>query len=43
MVASEVWDAETKPINFVCNRDARRAMNVVTEMESALVKRYMFL
>lgn len=38
MVASEVWDAETKPIDFVCNRAARRAMNVVAELESALVR-----
>ncbi|XP_040911531.1 thrombopoietin isoform X2 [Toxotes jaculatrix] len=36
MVASEVWDAETKPIDFVCNRAARRAMNIVADMESAL-------
>ncbi|XP_038573961.1 thrombopoietin isoform X2 [Micropterus salmoides] len=36
MVASEVWDAETKPIDFVCNKSARRAMNIVAEMESAL-------
>ncbi|XP_067385068.1 thrombopoietin isoform X1 [Channa argus] len=36
MVASEVWDAEPKPIDFVCNRAARRAMNTVAEMESAL-------
>ncbi|XP_037644146.1 thrombopoietin isoform X1 [Sebastes umbrosus] len=36
MVASEVWDAETKPIDFVCNKGARRAMNIVAEMESAL-------
>ncbi|XP_044224705.1 thrombopoietin isoform X1 [Thunnus albacares] len=36
MVASEVWDAETKPIDFVCNRVARRALNVVAEMQSAL-------
>ncbi|XP_022624467.1 thrombopoietin isoform X1 [Seriola dumerili] len=36
MVASEVWDAETKPIDFVCNRATRRAMNIVAEMESAL-------
>uniref|UniRef100_A0A8D2ZD10 Thrombopoietin n=1 Tax=Scophthalmus maximus TaxID=52904 RepID=A0A8D2ZD10_SCOMX len=33
MVASEVWDAETKPIDFVCNRTARRVMNIVAEME----------
>lgn len=38
MVASEVWDAETKPIEFVCNKGARRAMNIVAEMESALVR-----
>lgn len=36
MVASEVWDAENKPIDFVCNKGARRAMNIVAEMESAL-------
>ncbi|XP_041804922.1 thrombopoietin [Chelmon rostratus] len=36
MIASEVWDAETKPIEFVCNKGARRAMNIVAEMKSAL-------
>ncbi|KAI3374945.1 hypothetical protein L3Q82_021469, partial [Scortum barcoo] len=36
MVAFKVWDAETKPIDFVCNKGARRAMNIVVEMESAL-------
>ncbi|XP_033493624.1 thrombopoietin isoform X1 [Epinephelus lanceolatus] len=36
MVASEVWDAETKPIEFVCNKGARRAMNIVAEVERAL-------
>ncbi|XP_076001292.1 thrombopoietin isoform X4 [Genypterus blacodes] len=36
MVASEVWDVQTRPIDFVCNRDARRAMNIVAEMEAAL-------
>ncbi|XP_060939992.1 thrombopoietin isoform X3 [Limanda limanda] len=36
MVASEVWDAETKPMDFVCNRAARRVLNIVAEMESAL-------
>ncbi|KAE8290909.1 hypothetical protein D5F01_LYC10500 [Larimichthys crocea] len=36
MVASEVWDAETKPIRFMCNKGARRAMNIVAEIESAL-------
>lgn len=38
MIASEVWDAETKPIEFVCNKGARRAMNIVAEMKSALVR-----
>nr|XP_019959804.1 PREDICTED: thrombopoietin isoform X2 [Paralichthys olivaceus] len=36
MVASEVWDADTKPIDFVCNRTARRVLNIVAEMERAL-------
>ncbi|XP_044074885.1 thrombopoietin isoform X2 [Siniperca chuatsi] len=36
LVASEVWDAETKPIEFVCNKGARRTMNIVAEMRSAL-------
>ncbi|KAM7400632.1 hypothetical protein PAMA_005024 [Pampus argenteus] len=36
MVASELWDAETKPVDFVCNRAARRAMNIVAEMQKAL-------
>ncbi|XP_055359577.1 thrombopoietin isoform X2 [Betta splendens] len=36
MVATEVWDAETKPKDFVCNRAARRALNIVMEMEGAL-------
>ncbi|XP_068558089.1 thrombopoietin isoform X3 [Cebidichthys violaceus] len=36
MVASKVWDAETNPIEFVCNKGARRAMNVVAGIESAL-------
>ncbi|XP_077471660.1 thrombopoietin [Stigmatopora argus] len=36
MLASEVQDAETKPIDFVCSRSARRAMNIVTEMQAAL-------
>ncbi|XP_030259246.1 thrombopoietin isoform X1 [Sparus aurata] len=36
MVASEVWDAETKPVDFVCNKGARRALNIVAETESAL-------
>ena len=38
MVASEVWDAETKPIEFVCNKGARRTLNIVAEMERALVR-----
>ncbi|XP_060900669.1 thrombopoietin [Labrus mixtus] len=36
LVASEVWDAETKPTEFVCNKVARRALNIVAELESAL-------
>ncbi|XP_023141550.2 thrombopoietin [Amphiprion ocellaris] len=36
VVASEVWDAETKSREFVCNRVARRALNIVPEMNSAL-------
>uniref|UniRef100_A0A667Z598 Thrombopoietin n=1 Tax=Myripristis murdjan TaxID=586833 RepID=A0A667Z598_9TELE len=28
MVASELWDAETRPVDFVCDRESRRAMNV---------------
>ncbi|XP_051268484.1 thrombopoietin isoform X2 [Dicentrarchus labrax] len=36
VVASEVWDAETKPIDFLCNKGARRVMNIVAGMESAL-------
>uniref|UniRef100_A0A3B5A222 Thrombopoietin n=1 Tax=Stegastes partitus TaxID=144197 RepID=A0A3B5A222_9TELE len=37
VVASEVWDAETKSIEFVCNRVARRALNIVPEMNNALL------
>ncbi|XP_042354143.1 thrombopoietin isoform X2 [Plectropomus leopardus] len=36
MVASKLWDAETKPIEFVCDKSARRAMNIVAELQSAL-------
>ncbi|KAM6990585.1 thrombopoietin [Tautogolabrus adspersus] len=36
LVASEVWDAETKPIEFVCNKVTRRALNIVAELESTL-------
>lgn len=38
MVASKVWDTEAKPVVFVCNRAARRALNIVAELESALVR-----
>uniref|UniRef100_A0A7N8WI09 Thrombopoietin n=1 Tax=Mastacembelus armatus TaxID=205130 RepID=A0A7N8WI09_9TELE len=41
IVASEVWDAETKPLDFVCKTAARRAMNIVAEIESALVRIYL--
>uniref|UniRef100_A0A665TNF0 Thrombopoietin n=1 Tax=Echeneis naucrates TaxID=173247 RepID=A0A665TNF0_ECHNA len=27
-VASKVWDAETKPIDFLCNRATRRDLNI---------------
>ncbi|KAK5859979.1 hypothetical protein PBY51_021491 [Eleginops maclovinus] len=40
MVASELWDAEPKPIEFVCNKGARRAINIVAELESALSECY---
>ncbi|XP_075339503.1 thrombopoietin isoform X2 [Odontesthes bonariensis] len=36
MVASEVWDTETKPIAFVCSSAARKTMNIVPEIETAL-------
>ncbi|XP_054612517.1 thrombopoietin isoform X2 [Dunckerocampus dactyliophorus] len=36
MLASEVWDAGTKPIDFVCSRSARRAMNIVSEIQTAM-------
>ncbi|XP_078144051.1 thrombopoietin isoform X1 [Centroberyx gerrardi] len=36
MVASEVWDAETRPIDFVCDGESRRAMNAVADLETAL-------
>ncbi|KAM9460242.1 thrombopoietin isoform 2-T3 [Salvelinus alpinus] len=36
MVASEVWDAETRPIDFVCERESRRDLNTVADMEAAL-------
>lgn len=37
VVVCEVWDAETKPIEFVCNKGMRRSMNIAAEMGSALV------
>lgn len=37
VVASEVWDAETKPIEFVCHRGMRRSLNIAAETERALV------
>ncbi|XP_034090314.1 thrombopoietin isoform X1 [Gymnodraco acuticeps] len=40
MVASELRDAETKPIEFVCNKGARRAINIVAELKSALSECY---
>lgn len=36
VVASEVWDAETKPIEFVCSKGTRRSMNIAADMESSL-------
>ncbi|XP_039458535.1 thrombopoietin isoform X2 [Oreochromis aureus] len=38
MIASEVWDSETKSTEFVCSRAARKALNIVPEMSSALVQ-----
>lgn len=38
MVASKVWDAETKPIEFLCNKGTRRTMNIAAELETALVR-----
>ncbi|XP_034558234.1 thrombopoietin [Notolabrus celidotus] len=35
-LVGEVWDAETKPTEFVCNKSARRTFNIVAEVESAL-------
>lgn len=37
VVASEVWDAETKPIEFVCHKGSRRSLNIASDMERALV------
>lgn len=39
MLASKVWDSGTKPIDFVCNRAARRVLNLVPEMEKLLVSK----
>ncbi|KAJ8280508.1 hypothetical protein GJAV_G00055690 [Gymnothorax javanicus] len=36
MAASEVQDIQTRPIDFVCNDQARRSMNTVKEMQSAM-------
>ncbi|XP_061587107.1 thrombopoietin isoform X2 [Cololabis saira] len=36
VIAFRVWDTETKPIRFVCNRAARKGLNIVPEMETAL-------
>uniref|UniRef100_A0A674NLK6 Thrombopoietin n=1 Tax=Takifugu rubripes TaxID=31033 RepID=A0A674NLK6_TAKRU len=33
VVASEVWDAETKPIEFVCHKGMRRSLNIAADME----------
>uniref|UniRef100_A0A3Q3K0F4 Thrombopoietin n=1 Tax=Monopterus albus TaxID=43700 RepID=A0A3Q3K0F4_MONAL len=38
-----VWDAETKPTDFVCIRAARRAMNIVAEIEVCLSVVHLFL
>uniref|UniRef100_A0A3Q2WDP1 Thrombopoietin n=1 Tax=Haplochromis burtoni TaxID=8153 RepID=A0A3Q2WDP1_HAPBU len=38
MIASEVWDSETKSTEFVCSRAARKALNIVPKMSSALVR-----
>ncbi|XP_042075068.1 thrombopoietin isoform X2 [Haplochromis burtoni] len=38
MIASEVWDSETKSTEFVCSRAARKALNIVPKMSSALVQ-----
>ena len=35
--ATEVLDAETRPIDFVCDRESRRGINTVVAMEAALV------
>ncbi|XP_019734405.1 thrombopoietin isoform X3 [Hippocampus comes] len=36
VLASQVSYAGSKPIDFVCSRSARRAMNIVAEMQTAL-------
>ncbi|KAM3603829.1 uncharacterized protein V6R79_002761 [Siganus canaliculatus] len=36
VVASELWHSETKPIAFLCNKGARRVMNIMAEIETAL-------
>lgn len=37
VVASEVWDADTKPIEFVCHKGTRRSLNIASDLERALV------
>ena len=37
VVASQVWEAKSKPIEFVCSKGTRRSMNIAADMESALV------
>ncbi|XP_062337430.1 thrombopoietin isoform X3 [Osmerus eperlanus] len=38
--ATEVLDAETRPIDFVCDRESRRGINTVVAMEAALADCY---
>uniref|UniRef100_A0A8C6TFA2 Thrombopoietin n=1 Tax=Neogobius melanostomus TaxID=47308 RepID=A0A8C6TFA2_9GOBI len=37
VVTSWPWDAQTKPIAFVCNKPVREALNIVSWMESELL------
>lgn len=37
VVTSWPWDAESAPIDFVCNKSAREALNVVSRMESEML------
>ncbi|KAL0965955.1 hypothetical protein UPYG_G00288630 [Umbra pygmaea] len=36
IIAYKVWHMESKPIDFVCDRDSRRDMNTEAEMKGAL-------